>query len=85
MHREKIQRNSCKILIRVITGFSIMEFFLFLNYYFCNFIKSIYCFCHTQKFIYNDDTRLHCFLCVCKISPGLTAANPPLFAEEDWP
>ena len=28
----------------------------------------------------------HFFFCLRKISPELTfAANPPLFAEEDWP
>ena len=26
----------------------------------------------------------HLFFCLRKISPELTAANPPLFAEEDW-
>ena len=25
------------------------------------------------------------FFCLRKISPELTAANPPLFSEEDWP
>ena len=25
------------------------------------------------------------FFFVTKISPELTTANPPLFAEEDWP
>ena len=28
---------------------------------------------------------LFCFVFLRKISPELTAANPPLFAEEDWP
>ena len=38
-----------------------------------------------QKLILLVGTHKQTFLKKKKISPELTAANPPLFAEEDWP
>ena len=35
--------------------------------------------------INNDILFIYLFMYLRKISPELTAANPPLFAEEDWP
>ena len=34
---------------------------------------------------WHNSNSFFCFVFLRKISPELTAANPPLFAEEDWP
>ena len=53
-------------------------------------------FCYSNKLLEDADAAVHrphfqkqdrvfSFLFLRKISPELTTANPPLFAEEDWP
>ena len=46
--------------------------------------------CENYKILRAQDAtgnhlQIHVFFPLRKISPELTAGNPPLFAEEDWP